>query len=288
MQKIFLRSLILFICFFISIPAFPAQEPQHIQLTRRDGTSIAVAIYTPKHTQSCPALAILSHGAGGNENGLSYLAGALQEDGWLAIVPGHAESGPDVLRQDIKNMGGLHDGLLMLTTNTAAYNARFMDIDAVLTWANKQCKAPFAAMLGHSMGAATVLLEAGAKNKLGLANQDRFDAYVALSPQGAGSIFPEKAWQDIHKPVLMLTGTKDKALEGEWQTRTEPHANMSPGCKWLGVIDGATHMNFAGSGFSGKTEKITKHFVLAFLDSLRDKTVCATPPYDSGISVQTK
>src|SRR5215470_12192975 len=31
-----------------------------------------------------------------------------------------------------------------------------------------------------------------------------------------------------------------------------------PGCKWLGVIDGATHMNFAGIGFAESTEKLTR------------------------------
>ena len=62
------------------------------------------------------------------------------------------------------------------------------------------------------MGAVTVMLEAGAKNIIGVAPSaaglDRFDAYVALSPEGPGIIFSERAWHGIHKPLLVLTGTR--------------------------------------------------------------------------------
>ena len=132
------------------------------------------------------------------------------------------------------------------------------------------------------------MLEAGAGNELKLAGQDRFDAYVALSPQGPGSIFPKDAWSKITKPMLMLTGTGDKALEGGWMTRTVPYDDMPAGsCKWLGVIDGATHMNFAGSGFSRKTEALTIHAAQTFLDSLAAGS-CATLAAEDGITFKHK
>ena len=57
--------------------------------------------------------------------------------------------------------------------------------------------------------------------------------------------------------VLMLTGTQEKEVGGlSWETRTEPFNNMKTGCKWLGVIGGATHMNFAGRGISKKNRGI--------------------------------
>lgn len=34
----------------------------------------------------------------------------------------------------------------------------------------------------------------------------------------------------------------------EYKSPTIPYDSLPPGCKWLGVIDGATHMNFAGIG----------------------------------------
>jgi dienelactone hydrolase len=191
------------------------------------------------------------------------------------------------LRSDMRESGGLKKGLTELVNDPAAYNARLLDIAAALEWAEKSCKAPFVALLGHSMGARTVMVEAGAKNNLGVRNPDRFNAYVALSPDGPGKMFPENAWSGIRKPVLMLTGTRDGSLDGEWKTRTIPFDSMPTGCKWLGVIDGATHMNFAGGGFAGTTEKLTLLETKAFLDGVRAGK-CGVPVEAAGITVKSK
>jgi dienelactone hydrolase len=257
-----------------------------LQLTRADGATVPVTRYAPQGS-ACAPLAILSPGAGGSENGLSYLAQFMADQGWLALVLGHKESGLDVLRHDIRSSGGLQGGLLELTTNAAAYKARLMDIDAALNWAGHQCKAPYRVLLGHSMGAATVMMEAGARNQLGIQGNDVFDAYVALSPQGPGSVFPAHAWSDLRKPVLSLTGTRDKALEGDWHTRTLPFADMPPGCKWLGVIDGSTHMNLGGGGFSGSTQERVKSTVQAFLAGARTGR-CSLPGSTGGMVLDSK
>jgi len=116
---------------------------------------------------------------------------------------------------------------------------------------------------------------------------DRFDAYVAMSPDGPGKMFPEHAWNGIRKPVLILTGTRDQALDGDWTTRTVPYDDLPAGCKWLGVIDGATHLNFAGIGMSGKTEKLTLLETKAFLDGLRSGK-CGMPAQAEGITLRSK
>jgi predicted dienelactone hydrolase len=105
---------------------------------------------------------------------------------------------------------------------------------------------------------------------LNISEVPKFTAYIAISPQGSGLIFPESAWSDINQPVLMLTGTQDKELGGlSWETRTEPFSDMKFGCKWLGVIDGATHMNFAGRGVSKKTETLTIQVISEFLNGVQ-------------------
>jgi predicted dienelactone hydrolase len=232
-------------------------------------------------------LALISPGAGGDENGYSYLAEGLRGAGWQAIVMGHRESGRLALRSDIRQQHGVKSGLEELVTDPKAYKGRLMDIAAALKWANANCHAPFVALLGHSMGARTVMVELGAKNSLGIKGQNRFDAYVALSPDGPGPMFPQDAWNDIRKPLLLLTGTRDKSLDGDWNTRTIPFERMPPGCKWLGVIDGATHMNFAGVGFAGSTEKLVVLEVKAFLEAFRDGK-CGVPVQADGISVKSK
>lgn len=258
-----------------------ASHEESRTLVRADGARVPVRVYGVP-AASCRGIAVLSPGAGGTEKGLAYLAEGLSRDGWLSVVAGHKESGPSVLRADMHGFD-VKAALLKMTTDRTAYLARWMDIGAALDWARPRCGKQFTALIGHSMGAATVMLESGAGNRLNLAGKDRFDAYVAMSPQGPGSIFPGDAWRNIHKPMLVLTGTRDDALEGGWKSRTVPYDVMPAGCKWLGVIDGATHLNFAGIGMSRNTEKLTLHATTAFLDSLAAGK-CGTPAGEQGIA----
>lgn len=227
----------------------------HRNVPRSDGHSTPLLIYAASgSTTACAPLALISHGAGGSENGYKYLAQALSRDGYTVAVMGHRESGLDALSHDMRQ-SGFRQGLVQLISNPQAEQARLLDIGAALQWTDSQCKAPFRVLLGHSMGAITVMLEAGAKNKIGItyppAGQDRFDAYVALSPEGPDPVFSRDAWSGIHKPLLAMTGTRDGGLAGgvEWRTmawNNLPGTNIN--CQWLGVITDATHMNFAGNG----------------------------------------
>ncbi|MCX7218065.1 MAG: alpha/beta hydrolase, partial [Burkholderiales bacterium] len=129
---------------------------------------------------------------------------------------------------------------------------------------------------------------AGAKNLLGLTSNTHFDIYVALSPQGVGAIFPEHAWQEIRKPVLTITGTEDAELGGlSWESRLAPFQDMPSGCKWSAVIDGASHMNLGGSGYSGKTSKLAMYSIRAFLDGI-EIADCSAPPAKNGLQILSK
>jgi len=271
----------------VMIAALPALAEQTVHAPRWDGARTPLRIYAPESGANCAPLAMISPGAGGSEDGMEYLAQALSEGGWLTIVLGHQESGRDVVKSKTRK-SGLRGGLQELTTDPQAYRDRLLDIGAALKWIGAPCRTPFSVLIGHSMGAATTMMEAGAKNQLEVKGEDRFDAYIAISPQGPGSIFPEHAWKKVRRPTLMLTGTKDKALEGDWKSRTLPFEDLPAGCKWLGVIDGATHMNFAGVGISGKTEKLTVLAINAFLESARSTGCAMPPPSAKGITFKAK
>jgi predicted dienelactone hydrolase len=268
--------------------AATSRAQESVKVTRADGAETPLRVYRPANNpaQACAPLALISPGAGGTENGYSYLAEGLRDHGFLAIVLGHKESGPGKLVGEVTS-SGLHGGLTDMVTDPALHRDRGMDLTAAFDWAEKQCKRPFTVLLGHSMGSDTVMFEAGAENKLGIHGQDRFNAYVALSPSGPGSIFPEHAWSKIHKPLYVLTGTEDKGLEGPWQWRARPYDDLPPGCKWLGIIDGATHMNFAGVGFARKTKKLTLDTVLEFLDKSRNEN-CSAPTPPDGMQLKGK
>jgi predicted dienelactone hydrolase len=257
-----------------------------IDLKREDSKSVPAMVYKPSISE-CKGVAIISHGAGGSEKGYNFLGTAISDFGYLALVIGHQESGLQAVKEQVSGTT-LSEGLAKLITEPTAYQRRFLDIAVAKDWAQGQCKSKVAVLIGHSMGAATVMMAAGARNKLNIAEVPKFTAYIAISPQGSGLIFPENAWSDINQPVLMLTGTQDKELGGlSWATRTEPFNNMKSGCKWLGVIDGATHMNFAGRGISKKTETLTTQVIREFLTGVQSGD-CKLLNQISGMTISVK
>lgn len=283
-MKIFLVLLVILLCNPFTVATAAAREL--ITIERQDGKSTNAMVYKPSAGE-CQGVALISHGAGGSEKGYAYLGAAMADDGYLALVVGHHESGPQAVQAQIRGKS-VSEGLANLITESKAYQARFMDLSAAKEWALGQCNSKVAVLLGHSMGAATVMMAAGARNKLNISQMPAYWAYIALSPQGSGLIFPDNAWREIQHPVLMLTGTKDQELGGlSWESRTEPFMNMPAGCKWLGVVDGATHMNFAGFGASKKTEGISIQIIRDFLNGIKT-TDCRPTMQMSGITLSVK
>jgi predicted dienelactone hydrolase len=266
--------------------ASPVRAQQRASFPRADGKTVPVTVYAPP-ADSCRGIAVISPGAGGSERGYTYLGKGMASLGYLALVVGHQESGLAALRRDVRGRG-LRNGLGELITTPSAYEGRFMDIAAARQWAAPRCAGAEAILLGHSMGAATVMMEAGAKTTLGVHGSTTFDAYVALSPQGVGSIFPADAWREIAGPMLMMTGTRDTELgASSWKARTEPFANMPPGCKWLGVVDGATHMDFSGNGTSREPGRLTLELIKAFLQGVH-RHDCRPPQSPPGMTLEGK
>lgn len=230
-------------------------------LTRPDGRVFKIKTYTPE--ASSIGLVMITPGAGGSEDGYRYLANYFVAQGYWVVVMEHLESNLGSLRNYTKRQG-LKQGLVEMVTHGPSYQGRMMEIQEVLRWLDGQVGGP-KILVGHSMGAATVMIEAGAANKVGCSGQDRFDAYIALSPQGPGLIFPQGAWGGITKPMLLITGTEDHELDHTWESRLQSFDNMKAGTyKWLGVIEGATHMNLAGVGLSRNPEKCVVELVDLF------------------------
>lgn len=268
---------------------------QHVTAPRSDGQNTPLMIYAAVgRGAGCAPLAVISHGAGGSEYGYRYLAEGMAQLGYTTVVMGHAESGMAALRHDMREHG-FKSGTYALVADRTAESDRLLDVGAAIQWSESQCHAPFRVLLGHSMGAETVMLEAGATNMIGVtsppAGQNRFDAYIALSPEGPGVVFPQHAWSGIGKPILILTGTRDESLKGGPKARLIPWSNL-PGtlshCQWQGVIGGATHMNFAGLGAgSEKVEPMVTETIAAFLAGVRSSS-CALPAAMRGMTLQAK
>jgi predicted dienelactone hydrolase len=294
LEETLLRFLTWILTVSLGASALGAQQP--IDVPRSDGHTTPLLVYraNPAPATGCAPLAVISHGAGGSEDGYKYLAHAMELMGYTTVVMGHRESGMSALRSDMRT-DGIRDGITALVSDPVAEGARLMDVTAALAWADKQCHAPFRVLLGHSMGAETVMLEAGAKNMIdvdpGLTGKSRFDAYVALSPEGPGVVFPEHAWGGIRKPVLVLTGTDDQSLKGGPTARLVPWHEL-PGnrdnCQWMGVIDRATHMNFAGNGFGHlRVEPMVTETIASFLQGVQARHCTVSAPV-KGMTLQAK
>lgn len=288
MKKLLTMGLVSALSMISTISIAFASEDIIIQ---SDGYSIQSTVY--RHSGKCKGIAVVSPGAGGSNTGYVYLGELLSQEGWLTVVVNHNLSDKSALGKYLIRYRGIEAALEKLTTTPAAYQERSRDIHAALDWANKQtadgdkgCPSDETLLIGHSMGASDVMMEAGALNTMGIKGQDRFGIYIALSPQGPGPVFPDGAWRGIRKPVLSITGTKDDDLYGgTYEGRLVPLKEMHGKCQWSAIIDGSTHMNFAGKGLGSKqTVDAVSKIVPAFLDEEAQGGVCRIPSLAGNIS----
>jgi predicted dienelactone hydrolase len=215
-------------------------QTQSLSLPRADGAATQVKLYGPQ--TGCVKTMIVSHGLGGSADGLAGLATGMAADGWRVIVMNHAESGRGQLREALFS-GDLRGSLMEKASDPARHRARMLDLDATHDFARRGCRPPQFVLAGHSMGAMTTMIEAGARPRFGQTGANRFDAYVALSPQGVGFVYADGAWRAVTKPVLMVTGTRDGGADGDWRTRLPAFDGLPAGMKRFAVIPGATHMD---------------------------------------------
>jgi dienelactone hydrolase len=229
----------------VTAPASRASEV----LARPDGGTLRLARHGP--SSGCLPTVIISHGLGGDEHGAAGLAQVLARRGWRVLVMGHAESGRAVLRKALFS-GETRNQLIAAATDPARHKARFADLEVAFAEATRACRPKQLVLIGHSMGAATTMIEAGAVARFGSFGRDRFDAYVALSPQGVGIYWTETSWQAVRKPVLMITGTRDHGPDGDYTTRLEAFRRLPAGpAHRLAIFEGINHLQL-----SGRTAKI--------------------------------
>ena len=252
-----------------SLPAWSEASAQvALSLRRADGAATPVLRYQPDADRCLPVM-VISHGFGGDERALRPLASAMAGQGWRVFVMGHRESGRAQLRAALATpepLAAIPDA----ARRPEAHAFRFADLDTTLAEATRLCRPPRLVLAGHSMGAQTTMMEAGARARIPGGGQDRFDAYVALSPQGVGGAFADGAWRGVRKPVLMLTGTRDRSTEGGYATRLSAFDGLPPGQKRIAIISGAGHLQIGGIG-SAAVAATVNALVVEFLDHVGDR-----------------
>jgi pimeloyl-ACP methyl ester carboxylesterase len=239
-----------------------AQAQTQRTLLRADGQSTQIADYTPSRSATCPTTMVLSHGFGGSSAALPSLARRMAAQGWRVIVMNHTESGRDVMRAAFQSGSGLA-GVDAAARDRSKHAARFLDLDAAYAEAVRACRPPMLMLGGHSMGSQTTMMEAGAVPLIGRMGSNRFDAYIALSPQGIGTTYGSGAWRSVGKPVLMITGTNDRVVGADYTQRLTAFDGLPAGRKRLAVIAGAGHLQIGGVG-SGSVDAVVNTLVAEF------------------------
>jgi predicted dienelactone hydrolase len=107
---------------------------------------------------------------------------------------------------------------------------------------------------GHSAGAMTAMLLAGAKNNLPSGEKQhsfrepRFKCALVLSGQGVGQAgFKQSSWAGIAIPLMVMTGSEDYTItKTDPLRRCDPYTFAPAGGKYLLYFDGAVHSSFVG------------------------------------------
>jgi predicted dienelactone hydrolase len=281
-------SLLLLIAVVLPLFAGEIAEIDRLYLldAERD-RNLGVKVYHPLGDEGPLPLVLFSHGLGGSQWGYSYLGRHLAAHGYVSLHCTHpgsdwllwdgkgfstavanlrkAQEDPAMWRERPRDLRFILDHLAVLAEQAPALAGRFDDSRI--------------AVAGHSLGAYTALALAGLRPTLPEGQADLADArpraFVAMSPQGSGGFLQPGAWSAITRPVLLLSGSEDdQPLDGSghglaW--RMQAWDGIPEGVKSMLVIEGATHMAFAGGGLGERPDEAKMaticQAVTAFLDA---------------------
>jgi serine/threonine protein kinase/dienelactone hydrolase len=248
----------------------PADPPPSSMLTAEftlhdnsRNRDIPIKLYYPKQISGSLPLIIFSPGFGGNRDGYEYLGAGWSDAGYFVIVPTHIGSDNAALAQ--LGLRAANDPAAALQKQQdRALDVRFIasslkNIEKQVPQAHGHLDKKRIGVAGHSMGAGTALLVAGATassadGKTFSFRDDRARAVIAISPQGSGAEgFTDNSWDHIGIPILTMSGTRDRGIGGQppaW--RTQAYQYMPAGNKYQVIVNGAEHLSFAtGQRFRG-------------------------------------
>ena len=245
---------------------------------------IPMVMYYPKGMEepgSSPVV-VMSHGLAGNSATYQYFGQHLASHGYTVIQPTHVGSDTNAVLTRTP----------VLTFTQGELKHRVADIKYTLDMVqNKDERLPEAltdsadlkhvALAGHSFGAITALAVAGTdvvddQGKKVPVYDRRIDAFIAMSPYGdslpsylAG--LDVETYDDIKKPVLCLSGSKDGlfTLGKGPHVHTKPFEDAGTDEKYHVVIGGTRHAEFAQvvGLFDRRTVEMTDSTSTAFLDA---------------------
>lgn len=264
-----------------------AEEHDWVDASREGGSrAVPVRVYWPQgggQTDTGPLpLLVFSHGIGGSRRGYSYIGQHLATHGIASLHVQHVGSDRALWSGSLFSLAGR----LSKAADTHEALARTLDVrfalDRLLAEPASRIDASRLAVAGHSYGANTSLLLAGAAvpGYQDLA-EPRFKAAVFISaPPLHGVDEPEKALAAIQLPTLHITCTEDvirvPGYYSEARERVELFERTGSRAKWLAVFSGGSHSVFTdrrgtgGTVLNPRIKEATKHLIADFAHAVFD------------------
>lgn len=241
------------------------------------GRQIATRAYYPAKPGRYPTI-IFSHGFGGSLVTFGNTGKIWASHGYVVLHPTHSDSlaSPDpavpadeaaVMRRYRGQRGAVdpatRQAFVKVLDNPFFIASRLRDVGALMAALKDPPEAVAAGldptmlartdtgkigMCGHSFGAYTTLVVAGAKLSPPSAAPipTGFSGFMSMSGQGPGRMgLHDDSFGGVTKPMMATTGTRDFGAAGEtppW--RLKPYDLAAPGRKYAVVVDGFRHMDF--------------------------------------------
>lgn len=237
---------------------------------------ILTRIRLPKADGPFPVI-VFSHGFGADLDAFAETSRFWASHGYVVIHPTHADSArygepsrdPAKLtimrRFSAASQTGAPDAkaqaaFLAMLDDPAHIEGRAADVDLMVRAleapglldeaVRRRADVSHLGLAGHSYGAYTTLVLAGAKLKRGgrmvSYARPRFTAFMPVSGQGPGRMsLTETSFASIAAPMMVVTGTRDYGAAAEtpdW--RLSGYRLSAPGEKLGVVIDGVAHREF--------------------------------------------
>jgi dienelactone hydrolase len=244
---------------------------------------VPVRLYLPSDASSKVPLVIFSHGIGGSREGYSYIGKYLAANGIAAMHVQHVGSDRSLwFGNPVQMVGRLQDAAKESEAIDRTKDMRFA-LDQVLADAQlvQRIDPQRIAAAGHSYGANTTMLLAGARVQREGATMDLSDprikaAVIISAPPFYGEGNPKEILKSIRVPSLHITATGDEIkIPGYYSSAQDrvavyEAANSQPG-KMLAVFKEGSHSMFTdrlgtgGEALNPQVKKATRELMLAFL-----------------------